>query len=123
MHTPDNSPPNLDITSVRFLDLPPAGVGNGAEAAATSREMANLILELRPGDLLLTAAQYMCLATATDPHAAFTEVLDFKTGREASRHGVFFGDLQVRSEKDPTIRRFVAVKPYDSRKVDLLGRA
>lgn len=93
-----------------------------ANPTPNNREIAGNIKSLEQSQLALFAGQYACVLYSRDPEAQFTEVPSFSDGRGASRHGVFFGSLAVRTELEPPITSFIAVKPYDARRIDLKMR-
>lgn len=87
-----------------------------------NRNIAGQINALKRNQLALFAGQYACVLYSQEPEANFTEVSSFSDGRGASRHGVFFGSLAVQTELEPPITSFIAVKPYDARRIDLKMR-
>ncbi len=68
-----------------------------------------ILLDGGYSDVGLEPAQYV--------QAEFVENPAFMEGRRRSKQGVFAGTLAVSTELDPTVDTFVAVKPYDRRRV------
>lgn len=88
-----------------------------------NRQVIQEVENLQPGQLAVLAGRYACMGAVESPKGSFTEIPEFKAGRTASRHGVYFGDLTVETPQNQPIQTFVAVKPYDKRgSVDLKMR-
>jgi hypothetical protein len=118
----ETSQPSVPINSVDFAEITPPEFGNPLDPADANKQFADYLRKLDRAQLVLCAGQYACMAASEAPRAGFSDVPEFGEGRERSRHGVRFGKLDIQTEQDPRITTFVALKPYDKRKIDLKMR-
>ncbi|GEM_PF-3995870 len=116
-----NKPPqDFTLSPVEFADIGQPNFEDPNKPSDTNKKIAERLRVLDRRELLLCAGQFACMAASeSQPVADFKEIPAFGEGRERSRHGVTFGRLNVQTEQDPVITTFVAMKPYDRRKVDL----
>lgn len=112
----------LPIESVSFADFGTPTFEDPNKPSRHNAAIATEVKKLDRSEAALFAGEYACFATVEAPDVEFTLLPEFKTGRGASRQGVYFGDLSVESELQMPISTFVAVKPYDKRKVNFRMR-
>lgn len=113
--------PDLEIGAVSFPEFVTPQFGDPSRPADANKRFAEQARSMRASELALSAAEYACFAATEAPTALFTRRPDFEKGRDRSRQGVIFGDLDVQSELHTPIMTFTAVKPYDNRKHRRLG--
>ena len=112
----------MHIDSVGFTSLEPPVFCNPAQPNEGYKRLARDFEGMGQGGLLIALGQLSCLEGVQNPESEFTLVPQFGVGRTASRQGVYFGTLDLSSERHQPITSHVAVKPYDRRRVDLGAR-
>ncbi len=109
---------------VEFKDWEVPDFGSPQDPSERTRKVAYQISEcLSRNHLILLDGGYsdVGLDPAQYAQAEFVENPDFMKGRRRSRQGVFAGVLTVSTEHDPAVDTFVAIKPYDRRRVGFLA--
>ncbi len=115
----DKQPQNFSLDPVRLVDIGQPDFVDPNKPSDNNKRIAETILKLNRGEVILAAGQYAYLAASeATPSAYFEEDPEFGVGREQSRQGVMFGRLDVQTSQHPTITTFAALKPYDKRVVD-----
>lgn len=113
--------PTVSVSDLVFDSWPEPVFGDPRIKSGPNKEFALRARELPLGRMALMPEEFELVSGSDEPTAVFEEVESFRVGREYSRQGVYFGNLSLSTMIDPTTLEFVAMKPFDRRRVKNFG--
>ncbi len=83
-----------------------------------NRDIIKRIGEMPHGHYVRFLGKDALLSELDNPDALFVSKPEFSEGKEATKQGVYFGDIFHRTSSQPARSTFVAVKPYNAKLVE-----